>query len=207
MTPEVYTFHEPVAGKREADEVALIELWARSWRQHGWEPKVLSQSAIPDSPSNRKLISKLRKLPSRNKPGLDLWCYMRWLAVAEQGGGFMSDYDVINYGFEPRQAGKLTIYQRWVPSMVGGTRDEFLRAVRWFSNYRVSLLDKLRRIHCSDMLIIARHLNEIVQIETCREFGDDGWEVAQLVHYSNRSMKPSGFSPRHEHILQLRPIA
>lgn len=205
---KVFTFYAAVEGKQAPDELALIELWKRSWAAMGWEPVVLGRESLPATPDAMELEARLGRLPSINKRHLDLWCYLRWLAVAEQGGGFMADYDVINYSFVPRAAGRLTTHERFVPCVVSGTSAEFLRAVRWFAAQKAGWLDRLlRHVHMSDMLVMKAHQGEFDQTTECVEYGVAGWETAPLVHYCNRAMRPGGLMPRHEHIEKLRPLA
>ncbi|MGC1480315.1 MAG: hypothetical protein WA771_07415 [Chthoniobacterales bacterium] len=204
---KVFTFYSPVEGKRERDELALIDLWKQSWEALGWEPVVLGYESLDFDEELEEMARELKKLPSINKHNLDYWCYLRWIAVAQQGGGFMSDYDVINYSFEPREAGELTIYDRYVPCMVSGTRDEFLRAIRWFADERPKWWQVFRSdAHTSDMLILKKHESGFKQGEACVEYGVEGWATAPAVHFCNRVMKPTALLPRHEHIDRLRKL-
>ena len=52
-------------------------------------------------PLFREFDERTKLLPTVNPGDYELACYRRWLAVARAGGGFMSDYDVVNYGFKP----------------------------------------------------------------------------------------------------------
>jgi len=203
---KVFTFFSDVPGKEAEQERALIDLWRESWSSQGWEPVVLDEHSVPDTPENRKRLAHFRKLPSRNKQNLDLWCYLRWLTVAEQGGGFMSDYDVINYSFAPREPGELTTYDRWIPCLVSGVRDEFLRVVDWFLQERTSLIDRWKGAHISDMLILQAHRGDFRELNECIEYDLEGWKTAPAVHFSNRGMKRDGYTPRHEHIPNLRKM-
>ncbi len=204
---KVFTFYSPVEGKRERDELALIDIWKRSWVTMGWEPVVLGYESIEFDAELENLVERLKKLPSINKHNLDYWCYLRWIAVAQHGGGFMSDYDVINYSFEPREAGELTIYEKDVPCLVSGSRAEFLRAVDWFAAERIGWRRVLRsEQHTSDMVIVRQHLDEVRQRTDCVEYGADGWETAAAVHFCNKVMKPIALLPRHEHIDRLRAL-
>lgn len=203
---KVFTFFSEVQGKEAEEEAALIALWRKSWERRGWEPVVLDQSAVPNTAENRRRIRHFRGLPSRNKRNLDLWCYLRWLAVAEQGGGFMCDYDVMNYAFEPRKPGPLTTYDRWIPCLVSGSREEFLRVVEWFTRQRIGVVERLKGSHISDMLILQAHRGEFIEGKDCVEYDLEGWKTAPAVHYSNRGMKRDGFQPRHEYIPRLRPL-
>jgi hypothetical protein len=205
---KVYTFYSAVEGKPQKDELALIEMWKRSWRSNGWDPVVLGYESLEFDPELEEMAARLKKLPSINKHNLDYWCYLRWVAVAQQGGGFMSDYDVINYSFEPREAVELTIYDRYVPCMVSGTRDDFLRVIGWFAEYRMGWFSRLarREAHTSDMLILKEHVSEFRQGRECVEYGVEGWDQAEAVHFCNRVMKPTALIPRHEHIDGLREL-
>ncbi len=204
---KVFTFYDAVDGKREPDELALIDLWKRSWSAMGWEPTLLSGGSLSATPESRRLRDRLNKLPSVNKRNLDLWCYLRWLAVAERGGGFMADYDVINYAFVPRPPGRLTTHERFVPCVVSGTAAEFRRAVEWFAEQKVSWIERnFRFAHTSDMLVMKARQSEFDQTTECVEYGEAGWESAPLVHYCNRAMKPGNLMPRHRHIEKLRPL-
>ncbi len=205
---KVFTFFSPVEGKREREELSLIELWKKSWSAMGWEPVVLGYESLNFDAELQALVRKFKKLPSINKHNLDYWCYLRWVAVFQQGGGFMSDYDVINYAFEPRAAGALTAYDRYVPCLVSGTAAEFRRAIGWFATQQTGVFWKLiAHAHTSDMLIMKQHQAEFAQSGECVEYGVPGWESAPAVHFCNRVMKPSELMPRHEHIERLRPLS
>lgn len=204
---KVFTFYSPVEGKREREERELIALWKRSWEARGWQPVVLGYESLVFTDEVNAMIEKFKRLPSINRLNLDYWCYLRWVAVAQQGGGFMSDYDVINYSFEPHEPGPLTTYDRYVPCLVSGTQEEFMRAVRWFAEQKVGLLERFfPRAHTSDMLILKEHEAEFRQLSACVEYLVPGWETAPTVHYCNRVMKPIDLMPRHQHIERLRPL-
>jgi len=205
---KVYTFYSPVEGKREREERELIALWQESWAAMGWEPAVLGYESLVFDNELNELVRKFKKLPSINRHNLDYWCYLRWVAVAQQGGGFMCDYDVINYSFAPRAADKLTTYDRYVPCLVSGSSAEFMRAVGWFADQKVGIFSRfVSHAHTSDMLILKNHQSEFEQSNECVEYNVPGWETAPTVHYCNRVMKPSELMPRHEHIERLRPFS
>lgn len=203
---KVYTFLGPVRGKSELEELALVELWKRSWGALGWEPVVLSRESLAQDSETKRLLRKFAGLPSRNKRHLDMWCYARWLAVAQQGGGFMCDYDVMNYSIEPRAFGKLTCHSGVVPCLMSGSSSEFMRAVGWFDEQEAAPLWKFwdKRGHISDMLILQNKENTIIKSFECINYGENGWEAAPAVHYSNFAMKPKAYMPRHEWIPELR---
>ena len=205
---KIFTFLGPVSGKSRRAELALAELWTNSWRANGWDPVILTPDSISRDAESCRLLNKFSRLPSRNKQNLDTWCYARWLAVAQHGGGFMCDYDVINYGFPPTASGPLTIHSGIVPCLVSGETSEFLRAVAWFDALPMPKWRLWGRgSHISDMLIVSQRRGECMQNLDCVEFGAPGWEDARAVHFSNFSMTPGGYQPRHEWIPRLRPLS
>ena len=205
--PVVYTFCAPIHGKIPEHEAALVDLWKASWIANGWEAIVLDESAVRVDEEVARMLLAYRQLPSINRKKLDYYCYVRWLAVAQAGGGFMCDYDVINYSFRPQPVGNLALYERSVPCLVSGTAAEYERVARFFAAYAVTPDDRLQgKPHVSDMMIVTKNTWLYEQEEGCAEFGRSGWETAGAVHFSNLSMKSRSFVPRHEHIPSLRPF-
>lgn len=203
---KVFTFFTPLVGKPQDDELALIEVWKDSWALRGWEPVVLGDQDVPDDARARELKRGFAKQPTQIKPGMAYSWYVRWLAVAAQGGGFMCDYDVINYSFAPRDADAMTVYERHVPCLVSGTADEFFRICELFANYRADSADKVGFLKkdTSDMKILIRCKHAYTQRRDCVEYGLPGWETAAAVHFSNFAMRPRGHTPRHAHIQSIR---
>jgi len=205
---KVFTYYVPIAGKPEDDELALIDVWKKSWSRCGWEPVVLDQSHLPDDPEARRLLRAFRKQPTRLRPGMAYASFARWLAVAEQGGGFMCDYDVINYSFTPLPVGEITVFERHVPCLVSGTPEEFMRICRLFADYRADAADRVGWWKCtSDMKVLIRRPEAYLQRRDCAEYFLPGWETAAAVHFSNFAMKPRGQMPRHSRIEALRPFS
>jgi hypothetical protein len=56
------------------------------------------------------------------------------------------------------------------------------------------------------MLILKEHVSEFRQGRECVEYGVEGWDQAEAVHFCNRVMKPTALIPRHEHIDGLREL-
>lgn len=205
---KVFTYYVPIKGKPQDDEIALIEVWEKSWALRGWTPVVLGEEHVPDDPEARKLKRAFQKQPTRLKPGMAYSWYVRWLAVAALGGGFMCDYDVINYAFEPREVGAMTVYERHVPCLVSGTREECMRICHLFADYRADSADRVGwRKDTSDMKILIRCPEAYIQKRDCVEYCLPEWEDASAVHFSNFAMKPRGCMPRYSCIESLRSFA
>lgn len=199
---KVYCFLGPVKGKARREEESLIALWKHSWASHGWEPIVLTPESMRMDDQTKSRLKKYARLPSRNKPRLDMWCYARWVAVAQQGGGFMSDYDVMNHGFYPRQFGELICHGGTVPCLVSGSADQYYRVISWFDDLKERSVWRFweKQPHISDMLVIVQKQREITTAQDCINYSEPGWEKSLAVHYSNFVMNPKGYTPRHEWI-------
>lgn len=130
-------FHKYTGMSDEADS-QLILAWKAAWEATGWETRILTLDDAklhPDYDKFDKLLD-LEKVPFGY---YDKLCFMRWLAMAAVGGGWMSDYDTFplrrvvfqdNVNEMP-YGGRLTLYDRvkagGVPSVVSGSRKEWDR--------------------------------------------------------------------------------
>lgn len=93
----IHTYHEPLPG---FDRGEILQLWAESWRQHGWIPVVHRLPEALAHPRSAVFCAVASELPTVNPPGYELACWRRWL-VAAQTGGFWCDDDLVNCGFAP----------------------------------------------------------------------------------------------------------
>lgn len=96
--------------KFSTESQELIDMWKKSWQQHGWNVVLLNESDSRKNPMFDKLDLDD---PSANfyrtiDPRMQTYhrsCYCRLLAycqyVRENGSTLYADYDVINYGFSP----------------------------------------------------------------------------------------------------------
>jgi hypothetical protein len=144
--PIIFTFYEYVdephhTGMSPEDDVNLIQAWARSWHELGWEPRVLDTQVARQHPEFGTFDNFLQGLPF-NK--VDKICFYRYLAMGMVGGGWMSDFDTFplnaakwdgtgNPMLLPN-SGSLTIHEKTesggVPSLVSGNADEWFRLAK-----------------------------------------------------------------------------
>lgn len=87
-------------------------MWKASWEKQGWECRMLNRSHAKCSNLHLKLVRKLVDTSNRLPPELTNYAhkmmarYVRWCALHAAGGGWMSDYDVVNINF-PAQVAEL----------------------------------------------------------------------------------------------------
>lgn len=158
----VYTYYESMpstfTGDRAAEPVGVLSVWQQSWQYHGWHATVIDRSHARAHPRYDEFMAAIRQLPTVNSREYEDACYLRWLAMATVGGGWMSDYDMINRGFLPtRPLGPLFLLSGSIPSLVSGTADEYTRVVDMFiasaKDPSITTAD-----HQSDMLLLRGYL-------------------------------------------------
>jgi hypothetical protein len=99
--PIVYSYYNPLPAMDVGTEAGLIRLWQKSWRACEFLPVMLTHQMAEAHPRAKEFLAVVSKFPSTNPAGYDLACWMRWLALAQAGGGLMTDYDVIARAFSP----------------------------------------------------------------------------------------------------------
>lgn len=224
MKPPVYTYYSSVPGLySETSQRALIDVWARSWEKAGWQPVVLQEKHFKHSPKYQMLKEKFLQHPTEYGDDYTLACYMRWAAAAHYGGGMLTDYDVINYGFEPRNppADRMIIFCDDPPPTVFmgavlGTRQHFEKMADIFYNWTIKPEDtgaSANWWYYNDLTMLERlfetkHHNKpewFVKENGCALFDYPSWKNARLVHYGYK-MKEAGYWPKHQWIEKIRPF-
>lgn len=206
-------------------QLRLIELWRKSWAKHGWEPVVLGESSLSHHPDYQKYLDAYCKLPTEYGHAYESACFMRWWAVAVSQGQMMTDYDVINYGWEPRAPGGLMTLVADPPphsssmGVVLGEPWQFMEMADIMRDWVPCEHDMnhgtthFGKMHCSDASMVARMFDNknrekpawFVKSEGSRIYGEPGWETSPLVHYGF-AMHHAGHWPKCDHIERLRPI-
>jgi len=128
--PKMHTFFTPVSN---SPDTALLEVWKKSWSDAGWEPVVLTLEDARRHPDYKRFIEAFESAEYKLKD-YDRMCFLRWLAMAMSGGGWMSDYDTLPLYSKPKidgnnlpNEGRFTCYSRHVPNIVSGSEEEWHR--------------------------------------------------------------------------------
>lgn len=201
----IYTYHDYVPELPHAD--LLLDLWKDSWSKLGWDPIVINHSHAKEHPMYNDWIKKFKSLPTVNPKGYELACYLRWLAMAVVGGGWMSDSDVMTYNFKPYTppTEKLTIWSHGghiCPCLVSGSSEQYTHAAGVFASWEGPTNEEDGRPHASDQNILGKVNYFYDNIPLCSQYGSTAWDAFPIVHYPNGSME--GKQPRHKFIPSLR---
>jgi hypothetical protein len=103
----IYAYYESIQAKDQALEFSKANLWKDSWTRAGWNPVMLNSSHSQISPQRIKITKKLLQtypLMDKEKNESQEMIQVRFnriCALHAAGGGWISDYDVLNYGFTP----------------------------------------------------------------------------------------------------------
>jgi len=106
---KVYAYYQSIPASNQAEEFACANWWATSWKANGWEPIMLNRSHAAGCPLTNKLHQKLAQM-AMGHPAIAArlaWVnarFARWCALHAAGGGWMSDYDVLNLDLTPQHA-------------------------------------------------------------------------------------------------------
>jgi len=113
---------------------ASVEVWRRTWAAAGWKPVVLDERHAAAHPNYEEFKSKFASYPTTNPAGYEVACYLRHLALAAVGGGWLCDYDLFNVNLAPPPKcdwlpndGAFTTHDSYVPALTSGTADEYTR--------------------------------------------------------------------------------
>lgn len=191
---KVYTYYEHIDAinrdiRRQSSQYDLIEICRKSWENNGWEFEVLSYNHAKQHPFYTEYSAIVSNFPSVNPSTYDYHCYMRWLAMAQIGGGLMIDYDVMNISLTTddifKQQTKLSIFQNHVPCVVYGSSEQYLEACKRFCQLHSAISVANNKPHVSDMIMIAHGFNDI-NLYNKVHYVLDYPKKAPLIHCSQR---------------------
>lgn len=158
------TEYHKYGGMTDESDTNLLLTWEAAWKASGFQTKIVTLEDAKHHPAYEKFdrLLNLEKMPFGY---YDKLCFLRWLAMAAVGGGFMSDYDtfpVRSFSKEHMTMkdlpndGKLTVFDTvrlgGVPSVVSGSAAEFDRIAHslLYNNLQVGVREKF----WSDMLAL-----------------------------------------------------
>lgn len=209
--PNVFTYFRPCVDVAAlAEQRRILAIWEKNWRDAGWEPIILTETHARKHPEFERYRKAFEAMPTVSPKDYEMACWLRWMAMAVIGGGFMIDYDVLSNGYEGghwmlKGDGKLPLIMSAnnpVPCAVIGTREQYQNAIDAFLT--CSIGTEQGKPHLSDMLAV--QALKFPAVDICREFGKPGWKEAKLIHFSHASVRGNRSKPMDEFATGAQPI-
>lgn len=100
----IFAFYQSIPGVRQEVEMSISNVWKATWTKHGWNPLMLNRSHASSCTHYHRVMAKLLRSPIGGSPLISHARIVRWCALYGAGGGWMSDYDLINLGVTPEHA-------------------------------------------------------------------------------------------------------
>jgi hypothetical protein len=187
----IYTYYEKIKSQNQEENSWLLDIWKKSWSYYGWNPIVLSLNDSKKNPLYENFCKKCMQYPTINEKEYEMICYVRWLAFSLRGG-WVTDYDVINYGFLPIDYGAeiISLSEMMGGSTIGANQSFYEKVVGVLMDYEIDKNDNLITInkkiynHVSDMTIMNRHLRPTKTMQIENYYGKNGYKNSLLVHYN-----------------------
>lgn len=217
--PIIHTFYESIpdderrTGMNDRLDLQLIEAWKEAWYDAGWTPIVLGVKEARLHPAYRTLNSLLEKHIGEDQAVFERYCFLRWLAVAAAGGGWLCDYDVFplsltgEKGLTLPNDGKFTAHDGPVPSLLSGSHREWDRVSRLLveiattkvsdfgdgnNNIYVSDMNALEYIvkhrKNSDGIVMRRDVTREISLLSKGKVDCDTLQGKLAAHFSHRRM-------------------
>ena len=131
---KIYTYYEDINFNFQDK---MIDLWKKSWEQHGFEAVVLTLKDAKKNPYYEEFVTNLKylntEIAGKDIGPYELSCHVRWLAysIQEDMDAFLvSDYDVINKNFKTtdinESSGKISFLDEYCPCFAYGTPKQYL---------------------------------------------------------------------------------
>jgi hypothetical protein len=160
----VCTYFEPFNSIRSNEFESVLAQWRKSWSRQGWKTRVLTERDAAKHPGFKALKEKFRNLPTVNDANFEMACYIRWVAMVASGCRWMTDIDVINFGFPPQQPWHGPVVYSFggvMPALVTGSTAAFQAVVDTLEEVALNPFNSSAVVqvngkpHVSDMLIFA----------------------------------------------------
>ncbi|KAJ8041456.1 hypothetical protein HOLleu_12277 [Holothuria leucospilota] len=188
----IHTYYQP-AYDNPKDLLAnqnVLNLWEKIWASAGWQTRILNESNAVLHPDYENLKEKFLSFPTINAQKYTVGNFIRHVAMATVGGGWMADYDTLPLHFPPCNEipfnGSFTVWSRFVPALVSGHGDEYTRVahlmadvgLRW-RDHPDFFLESDGRAQVSDMKTLSvlvekghvKSFNVIIETSDYRNLG------------------------------------
>ncbi|KAJ8041452.1 hypothetical protein HOLleu_12270 [Holothuria leucospilota] len=176
----IHTYYQP-AYDDPNDLLAnqnVLNVWEKIWTSAGWKTRVINESSAMLHPDYENLKEKFQSVPTVNKKNYTVGNFIRHVAMAVVGGGWMADYDTLPLHFSPCTEipfnGSFTVWSHFVPALVSGHGEEYTRAAHLMADVGLqwwarpdSFIERDGRAQVSDM----KTLSVLVEDGHVKSFG------------------------------------
>eukprot|EP00457_Paulinella_chromatophora_P008157 gb/GEZN01008186.1/.p1 GENE.gb/GEZN01008186.1/~~gb/GEZN01008186.1/.p1 ORF type:complete len:312 (-),score=14.79 gb/GEZN01008186.1/:340-1275(-) len=137
--PVIHVYDSRYLGNMK-DALFEIHTFQTVWRANGWRVRVLTEKDAQKHKDFEVLNKSFYDLPTTNARNYEAACFLRHLALAAVGGGWAADIDVVpialpaSIAFNLPNHGKFSIYCGFVPCLISGTAEEYLRVSHLLAN-------------------------------------------------------------------------
>lgn len=213
----VFTYHRKISGVDEREIDDQIALWKRGWLSAGWNPVVLNSQVAEHHPLYAEVMARVASFPTTGNVEHANVKFERWLALAQQGGGMMSEFDVLpSTAFTPNAAPEKDGFQPLCMKsacLVQATKEginSFILAVMAYEpdgkTTNVTELDVIAPKVAKEATEIDPKAPKLVCRDMVKERGEADWRTAKAVHFHQSAILASmpGYSPSRAMIAYLR---
>lgn len=209
----VYTYYRPTPDCPRyvpESQLALIELWKRSWKNRGWNPIVLGDDDAKKHPEFDRFFEKVSQLPVHRWSTWRAAGLLQWVAVAAAGGGMVTDYDVLNYGFFPESvpvSDKMLMFcdepPGWFTGATFGSLEHYEKMISLLLGWKVTERDAVQHgeykgTPCCGILSMLSQVYKTLDwfkvVPGCAHYSYPGWEKSPMVHYISSTRLEHGDS-------------
>lgn len=165
----IFTYYQPISDLIDPTILKRIEIWGYAYYAHGFRPIIINRQSAQTRVNFTEFLNKFSQFPTVNPREYELSCYIRWLALAEQGGGLLMDYDILpmssSQSIQMRELkeckwNKLTTYKSLNPMITHGDVSAIEKWIEYMLNFNLSNAIKINgKSHISDMIMAIHAVN------------------------------------------------
>jgi hypothetical protein len=186
----IYTYYQQLKENDEAN-IWLLDVWHRSWKFYGWNPIVLTLDDAKNYEEYDKFCNVCETFPTVNNKNYEVACFVRWLTMYDKSG-WITDFDVINYGFEPidYKNEHVSLTGSMGGSTISGPNTFYKDVINTIMTYKFDptidfiFTDQIRH-HISDLTVMDRCFKPTLINLVESRYGITGYDTSLLVHYAN----------------------
>jgi hypothetical protein len=190
----VFAYRRKITGidSQEVDE--QIENWRKGWLSAGWNPIVLGERVATQHPQYMEVMARVASFPTTGNIEHVNAKFERWLALAVQGGGLLTEFDVLpRMDFSPDKLQTGSGVQ-WL----SGASSSALLAYADMAGFEAFLASLMAYAPAadakavSDTTILENGFDGLSKpLDIVQDYGANGWRNAKCVHFHAKAVNKS----------------